>query len=409
MNDLVTDDEISVEVIRPGEHNTNAGPDFFNAQLRMNGTLWAGNVEIHIHSSDWHRHNHHNDVTYDSCILHIVYENDCATLRTDGSLIPTIELKSKYPTYLWDNYLQLIGTRGWIPCQPRIHEIDDITKKITIDKMIYERLEHRTKQIFISLKGVKDDWEECFYQHLAKNFGFQLNAMPFEMVARSLPLKFISKERGRLINIEALLFGQSGMLDGNFRDDYPNLLQQNYRHLANKYSLKNIPHSAWKYMRLRPVNFPSIRISQLSSLLYKNTSIFSQVKTISNLKDILSFFEIQSSEYWNTHFHFDKESNFQIKKLGKSSIYNLLINTCIPFLYAWGKFIGDNNQVDKAVSLLTKIPAEENHRITKWKELGLKVNSATDSQALIQLKMQHCSEKKCLTCCIGNKLINILP
>lgn len=409
MKNLRTDDGIVVEVIRPGQYNSGAGPDFFNAQLRLDGTLWAGNVEIHIHSSDWQRHNHHKDTSYDSCILHVVYENDATTLRMNGSRIPAIEIKNKYPTYLWENYLRLIGTRGWIACQPRIKEADENTWRITIDRMIHERFEQRTQQIFIALKGNKEDWEECFYQYLARNFGFQLNAMPFEMLARSLPLKYIKKERDHLTDIEALLFGQAGMLKEKFSEDYPEHLQKVYVHLSKKYSLKNIPFSSWKLLRLRPVNFPALRLAQFASLLNQCPTLFGALTDASSIKEISSIFEVRASEYWNTHYHFNKASSFKIKKLGISSINNILINTCIPFLYAWGRYTGTKETSEKALMFLQQLPAEDNHLIKRWKEVGVNVHSAVDSQSLIQLKILHCSEKKCLTCTIGNKLINVLP
>ncbi len=408
-NNLRTDEGSIIEIVRPGQYNTGAGPDFFNAQLRIDGTLWAGNVEIHIHASDWHRHNHQKDPSYDSCILHVVNENDANTLRMNGTRIPSIELKNKYPAYLWDNYLRLIGSKGWVSCQPRIKETDASTWKITKEKMIIERLEQRTQHIFISLAGNKEDWEECFYQYLAKNFGFQLNAMPFEMLARSLPLKYIKKERDHLCDIEALLFGQAGMLNGKFNEEYPQKLKEIYSHLSKKYSLKNIPFSSWKLLRLRPVNFPALRLAQFAALLNDRPTLFSDLAEANSLKKITTSLEVEASEYWNTHYHFNKVSSFKNKKLGIFSINNIIINTCIPFIYAWGKYIGNIELTERAISFLHQLPVEENHLIKRWEEVGVEAHSAFDSQALIQLKIVHCSEKKCLTCNIGNSLINVLP
>lgn len=406
---LRTDNGLEIEVVTPGQYNSGAGPDFFNARLRIDGTLWAGNVEIHIHASDWKRHNHHNDDSYDSCILHVVYENDSATMRMNGTSIPAIEIKNKFPSWLWDNYLKLIGTRGWISCQHRIMETDDSTWSTTIDRMIYERLEHRQKQILIALNGNKGDWEECFYQHLSRNFGFQLNALPFEMLARSLPLRIIRKERDCITDIEALLFGQAGMLNDTFNEEYPIQLQDVYRHLSNKYSLRSNSFSTWKLLRLRPVNFPALRISQLSALMFRHPIIFGEITSAKSLDNIISVFKVQSSEYWNTHYHFNNSSSYKNKKLGTDSINNILINTCIPFIYTWGKYIGDLEVSERALSFLKQLPAEDNHLLKRWREVGVKVQSAVDSQALIQLKMMHCSEKKCLTCSIGKSLINVLP
>lgn len=405
---LRTDDNLLIEVVKPGKLNTGSGPDFFNAQLRIDGTLWAGNVEIHISSSEWNRHNHHKDPAYDSCILHVVLTRDATTRRTNGTHIPTVELKERFPNFLWENYLKLIGSRGWIPCQNRIKETDTATWESTIESMAVERLEFRSKQIIISLEGNRDNWDECFYQHLARNFGFQLNAMPFEMLARSLPLNILRKEISNQENIEALLFGQSGMLEDFFKESYPLKLQDAYKHLAIKYSLKNIPVSTWKLLRLRPVNFPAVRISQLSALLYRHPYMFAEILDAKKIKDIFSIFDAVATEYWNTHYQFNKESVSRIKRIGITSIQNLVINTCIPFIYSWGIYTGSGLHKELALSFLKKMPAEDNHLIRQWLEIGYKPSSAWDTQGLLQLKVAYCSEKNCLACTIGKKLINVL-
>ncbi len=406
---FVTNEGIHVEVLMPGNYNTGAGPDFFNARVRIDETLWAGNVEIHINSSDWQKHNHHTDPAYDSCILHVVYNNDGDTCRMNGSLIPTIELAGHFPQHLWENYLQLIGTQSWIACEPHLNEINEVVWKRTIEEVIIDRMESRCQNILIAIKGNRDDWQETFYQHLARNFGFQINAVPFEMLARSLPGKILLKERTQLSRIESLLFGQAGMLKNSFTDEYSIQLFEEYGYLKNKYSLKAIPFSSWKFMRLRPVNFPTIRIAQLAALLYNSPVFFSNVVSAESLEDILEMFNVSTSVYWNTHYQFDKLSAPKIKNLGRDSIYNILINTCIPFIYSWGKFSGDKVVSNRAMDMLMAIPAEENHVIEKWRELGLKVHNAVDSQSLIQLKNLHCAEKKCLTCNIGKVLITKLP
>jgi hypothetical protein len=408
MKNLVADTGAKIEVVKPGNYNTGAGPDFFNAQLRVDGTLWAGNVEIHINSSDWRRHQHHSDPAYENCILHVVHTNDAPTISSNGTTIPVIQIKDRYPSHLWENYLKLIGTTGWVACQPRIHEVEEFTWKSTIDKMILERIEIKTEQILIALKGNKDDWEECFYQHLARNFGFNLNALPFEMLARSLPLKYILKERTSQLNIDAMIFGQSGMLQENDEDVYPSQLRDAYTYFSKKYSLKSIPVSSWKFLRLRPVNFPTIRLAQFAVLLSRNPSLFRFIIDCQDLVTMKNIFNVQANSFWNTHFVFGKVSAHSEKKLGGSSIENILINSCIPFIAAWGKFIGDEKFKNRAIEFLALINCEENHLISKWRELGVKTHTAVDTQALIQLYTRHCSEKKCLTCNIGNRLINTL-
>ena len=216
-NKLIADDGSSVEILQPGKYNTGSGPDFFNARLKVNGIHWAGNVEIHIRSSDWRKHDHHHDPVYDSCVLHVVLENDSPTLRQNGSLIPTIQLKDRYPVFLWDNYIRLLGTHGWVACDHRIKEIEESTIAMQLERMVKERLRQKAEQIIISLGELKNDWEECFYQLLAKNFGFHVNSVPFEMLARSVPYKILLRERSGVQTAEAILFGQSGMLE---QEDY---------------------------------------------------------------------------------------------------------------------------------------------------------------------------------------------
>ena len=406
---LQTSEGNAVEIVKPGRLNTDAGPDFFNAQIRIDGTLWAGNVEIHINASDWHKHGHHMDAAYDNCILHVVFEKDSAALRKDGTLIPTIELKDKFPSHLWNNYLQLLGTRGWVPCEPRLKEIDQITIHSWLDRLGTERLEEKTKQIRQFLNWSRNDWEETFYQHLAKNFGFQVNSLPFELLARSLPLRLIRKHSSRLLDVEALLFGQAGMLSEKYHESYPISLATEYRHLCKTYNLKPVNSAAWKFLRLRPSNFPTIRIAQFAQLMMTQENLFSKMMRVENFQDGATLFKVTTSDYWRNHFLFDKATEASVKTLGKSSIENIFINTVVPFLFAWGTEQGSEQHRKKALDILEKIPAEDNQMIRHWEDAGIPSASALHSQALIQLKLHHCAEKKCLSCAIGNQLINTLP
>jgi hypothetical protein len=275
--------------------------------------------------------------------------------------------------------------------------------------MISARLERKSDYILNLLKENKSDWEETFYRLLAHNFGFQLNAMPFEMLARSLPLKFVRKENDKQILIEAMLFGQAGMLHDHFNEQYPVELNEHYKHLSKKYTLQSIPFATWKFLRLRPVNFPAIRIAQFAALLCKSHSLFDDIISCNSSKDFMALFNISASDYWDTHFHFNKSSGLIRKKLGKNSVFNVVINTCIPFIYTWGKYSGNEKHCLKAIKMLNEIPAEINHIISEWQKLKLNVTNAAHSQALLELKSNHCDEKKCLSCKIGNKLINALP
>jgi hypothetical protein len=274
--------------------------------------------------------------------------------------------------------------------------------------MLMERLQHRSQYILISLEGLKNDWEECFYQYLAHNFGFQVNSMPFEMLARSLPLRILRREGADPVAMDALLYGQAGFLEKEFVDAYPSELKFHYHHFQKKYSLTPIPASSWKFMRMRPVNFPTIRISQFADLLRANTSLFSIARDADSLENILPFLSVQAEGYWTDHFVFDKLSPKSIKNMGIHSSQNILINTIVPFIYAWGIFTGSETTVQKAIDFLFHLPAEENSILRKWKEIGVNIGNAGTSQALIQLKQLHCAEKKCLSCTIGARLINTL-
>lgn len=408
-NQLKTIEGLDLQIIHPGTYNTNAGPDFFNAQLRIDNTLWAGNVEIHILASDWNKHQHQKDPSYDSCIIHVVYENDAVTRRIDGSIIPAFELKGRFPAYLWDNFIELISENEWVPCSHRLKEIDDEVWSELFQNMIEERLQLKARQILIALEGLKNDWEECFYQHLCKNFGFQLNGMPFEILARSLPLKLVRKEQGVPGNLEALFYGQAGMLEREFLDSYPAELKKRYQFLQSKYQLKPIHLSTWKFLRMRPVNFPTIRLAQLTGLLHSTHNLFAIARDLEKVKDFYNLFGFSVNEYWQDHYLFDKLSVMKDKSMGRSSIDNLIINTIVPFLYAWGTYSGSEQFKVKALGFLSELSAEKNRIIEKWEATGVMPENAGHSQALLQLKQFHCSEKKCLTCTIGMKLINTLP
>ncbi len=406
--DLQTTESESVEIIKTGLHNSDAGPDFFNAQVKIGDTLWAGNVEIHLKSSDWKKHEHEKDDAYNNVILHVVFEDDEPVKRKDGSLIPALELKGRFDERLWKNYTELLQSRKWIPCEHRISEVDEWTLNNWLDRLLTERLEIKTERIFSSLQMNGNNWEESFYQHLAKNFGFMINADPFERLAQSLPLAFLSKHKDHLNQLEAMLFGQAGMLENELNDEYAKELQKEYAFLKNKFKLEPIPLHQWKFLRLRPVNFPTIRLAQFAQLVHQSSHLFSKILECENLQWMERYFEVEVSDYWHTHFVFDKISGCQRKHLGESAIQNILINTIVPFLFAYGRSRNSDIHEERAIRFLEEIPSENNSIITNWNQLGIESGSAYCSQALLQLKNVYCSEKKCLTCSIGNKIISNL-
>ena len=401
---LIADTGDKIEVLKPGEHNADAGPDFLNVKAKIGSTIWAGNVEIHINSSDWNKHNHLNNRVYDNVILHVVLNNDMATRRTNGEIIPTLELK--FEKSLYNNYTRLISNELWIPCQNDIKNIDKFFIDYWLNIMLADRLGSKTGNIAVTLRATGNNWEETFYIHLAKNYGFKLNSLPFEMLAKSLPLKYLLRHRDSLFQVEALLFGQAGFLGDNLPyDNYYKKLQSEYRYLKRKFNLKPLDKHLWRFMRLRPVNFPTVRIAQFAAMIKNYQGMFSKVINCRSVEELRKYFCACPSEYWNNHYTFGKESKKSKKRPGDSSFYIIFINTIVPFLFIYGKINNIEPLKDRAIDFLIEIPPERNNIIRKWEKLGINVNNAFYSQALLQLKNEYCNKKFCLNCQIGNKII----
>ncbi|MGB4774069.1 MAG: DUF2851 family protein [Daejeonella sp.] len=405
--DLKTTAGETLEILSPGIHNKHAGPDFENAKIRIGKTLWAGNVEIHLNSSDWLRHNHQQDKAYDNVILHVVNQHDKSVLRTNGTEIPTLELKDLIPAHIAFNYEQLMQGLNWIPCEKQIIYADDFIVKSWLSRVLVERLEEKSALVNTALKEYKGSWDDAFYITLARNFGFKVNALPFELLARSLPQTLLAKHKNNSLQIEALIFGQAGFLDGDVMDNYTKQLQKEYQFLNKKYKLTSVDRYLWKYSRLRPQNFPTMRLAQFSALVLKSNHLFSKILEIKDVKQIkLLFSDLPINSYWNNHYRFDTETTNATSQLGEESINNILINTVSLFLFAFGKNTGNSTYVNRAVALQEYLPAENNQIINKFKELGVEAEKSFASQALLQLKKQYCDQKKCLHCAIGIKILN---
>jgi hypothetical protein len=404
-HNLRTTDGEAVEVVHAGQHNTDAGPDFFNAKVKVGQTLWAGNVEIHLKSSDWKKHAHHLDGAYKNVILHVVHDHDEEIATSEGTQVVTLELKEKFNPKLYKNYLQLVESKEWIPCEKKIKSVDKLTVDAWLERLLVERLERKTENILQSLRINKNSWEETFYHQLAKNFGFQLNSLPFELLAKSLPLSYLGKHKNNLAQVEALLFGQAGLLEKKFKDEYPNQLKQEYNFLKKKFSLKPLDGSQWKFLRLRPSNFPTVRIAQFAQLIHRSSHFFSKILEMEKTGELKKLFEVSVSEYWNNHYIFDKVSTRREKHLGETANLIILINTVVPFLFAYGKQRQSEIHEERALNFLEKLSPEKNTIINHWNELGIKSDNAARTQALIQLKNEYCTGKNCLNCAIGNKII----
>jgi hypothetical protein len=399
----------SVEIIQTGRKNTNSGPDFFNAKIKIDDTIWAGNIEIHKKASDWEKHNHDKDKAYENVVLHVVEEADMQISRTNGTQIPTLQLS--WPEHFTLNYQKLLEAKTWIPCEEQFHHIDPVALRLGFNRLMIERLEHKTIEIEKQLAQNNNNWNETFYQLLARMFGFKVNAMPFEMLAKSIPLQILSKHKNSLFQLEALLFGTSGLLNEELLgDDYFIKLREEYSFLYKKYNLKTVEPHLWKFMRLRPGNFPTIRISQLAALIHRSQGLFSKIIETVRIEELKKLFNVRASDYWNDHYRFNNPSSQKrMKELGENSINILVINVIVPFLFVYGEKQNQHNLKNRALDFLEKLPSENNSIIKKWGKLGVKPRSAFESQALIWLKNSYCVPKKCLNCQIGNKLVKIKP
>ncbi|GAP68632.1 hypothetical protein BA6E_10475 [Bacteroidales bacterium 6E] len=404
LTDLKTTSGEYITVLEPGNLNRDAGPDFFNARLKIDNTIWAGNIEIHQNASDWYKHHHHTNDAYGNVILHIVKKNDQIVYRPNGDPIPTMIIK--YPSRLEENYHDLLAARSRIPCESRFHEIDPFLMRIGFNRLMVERLADKTTGIVAGLSYNNNDWEETFYQFLARNFGFKINSVPFELLAKALPLKYIRKHRTQLKQVESLFFGQSGLLHEELLgDDYFIDLRNEYGFLYKKYQLKPIEGHLWKFLRLRPVNFPTLRIAQLAGLMCRQEELFSLIMEADSPEELYTLFDVRASEYWDTHYRFNYSSRTKIKSLGKEAIQNIMINTIAPFLFVYGERNGKEQMKDKALEWLDKLQPEDNTIIRQWISLGVEPRSAFDTQSLIQLQTQYCQCRNCLKCHIGYQVI----
>lgn len=390
---------LRVEVIDPGLANSNAGPDFFNAKVKINDTLWVGNVEIHSKTSDWFRHGHDKDKTYDSVILHVVEESDCEVLRINGEPIPQMLLNC--PDTIQKNYETLRRTDMLPSCYDIIPQLSLLTIHSWLSALQSERFEKKAEAIDVRLKHCNGSWEDAFFITLARNFGFGLNGDAFEKWASMIPFRSVDKHRDDLFQVEAIFFGQAGLLEESLDDPYYLRLQKEFAYMTHLFQLPIIDSSLWRFLRLRPGNFPHIRIAQLAFLYSRKWGIFSQLMEAESMKAIKEILQTATSDYWEEHYQFYNISPKRTKNLSDSSLNLLVINTVIPFLYAYGKHRADNVLCQRATDFLEELKAENNYIIRMWSGVGITVNNAADSQALLELKKEYCDKKKCLYCRIG--------
>lgn len=402
--DLKTQQGESLTIIHAGQYLELSGPDFFNAQIMIENQKWAGNVEIHIKSSDWYAHHHEKDDAYDSVILHVVWEHDTEIFRKNNTEIPVLELKNVVDTSILNNYQSLIAPKSWIFCEKQISQVDDFVLKNWQERLFFERLERKSKAIFELLTQTNQDWEAVLFCLLAKNFGLNTNGEIFFKIAQSIPFATVRKESFEVENLEALLFGTAGLLDTEKEDNYFKDMKFRYFYLLHKYQLEKYSIEPVQFFKHRPDNFPTIRLSQLANLYHSQQNLFSNISTLKSLQSCYDLFQITSSEYWNTHYQFDKVSPKKKKSLSKSFIDLIVINTIIPIQFTYFKSIGKEVSED-FINLLKEITPEKNSIIDKFSSFGITSKNAFDTQTFLQLKNEYCNQSKCLQCSIGTDLL----
>lgn len=399
---LVTTDGESVEVINPGMQNLQAGPDFFNATVRIGNLTWVGNVELHVKSSDWKRHNHHNDGRYDNVIMHVVADADEIVLRQNGEVIPQVVLKisdkaSEVAQELASSKTDIRCSKYW-----KTEFLSDIRLKYS--SLLFERMERRADILLQNISNMKTSWDEMLYILICRTMGGNVNQQPFETLAQRVNLDVIGKKADEEFKIEALLFGAAGMLDDD-GDDYVNRLKLFYKTTAAVFDIKSMNGTEWKYSKMRPPSFPTIRISQISQLLFRRLRMFTHILDSNDIEEIKRLFEIEASDYWLTHYRFGKESKVRKKEIGKDMQNALIINAVAPTVFAYGVQTNDQKRKEWAIEILETVPAEDNNITRQWSELGVEARDASESQALIELRKNYCDKSNCLRCSICRKIM----
>ncbi len=403
-SDLKTTKGEVITIINSGQYLQLAGPDFFNAQIKIANQKWAGNIEIHIHSSDWYFHNHESDDNYNNVILHVVWHHDTPVFRKDNSEIPVLELKNYVSKEDVHKYQELVTPKSWIFCEKQIATVDKFVLSNWQERLFFERLERKSIPISQLLKETENDWETVLFCFLAKNFGLNTNGTSFFEIAKSIPFSIIRKEAVDVHFLEALFFGQANMIPNDVQDNYPTSLLSQYDYLKLKHKLQPPVIAPIQFFKHRPDNFPTIRLAQLCMLYHLQRNLFSEINAVNSVKEIYQIFDVAVSEYWKTHYNFDKSSARKDKFLSKSFIDLVIINTIIPIQFAYAKSQG-KDILEKLIDLINAIAPEKNAIVDKFKSFEITSQSAFDTQSLLQLKNEYCNAKKCLQCAIGIALI----
>ncbi|MES2763680.1 MAG: DUF2851 family protein [Bacteroidota bacterium] len=404
-NNFIGSKQEIIEIISIGEHNQDSGPDFFNSKVRINGILLVGNVEIHIKTSDWLKHNHQQDKAYDNLILHVVYEHDKELFQNEQFNVSVLELKDHIKPSLLAQYNELQLSKQSVACGKSINTVSDIVWSSWMDRMAITRIEQKTAYIEHLFEYSKQNHEDALYILLCRNFGFKINNDAFELLGKSVPYSLLKRYADNSLQVEALLYGVAGFLDELFDDKYPKQLQNEFEFLKNKHQLIPLKKENWKFSKTRPVNFPTIRISQLAHLISRQQSLYHLIEQKPDLKTLQKFFDCEPNEYWKTHFKFDVVSEESTKPLGETAFHAIVINTIVPYLFFMSKHNFNSDHVDYALDLLSQLPPEVNTKTKEFTKLGVKTLNALESQAQIQLLDSLCSKKACLHCNVAEFLL----
>jgi uncharacterized protein DUF2851 len=396
---LSTDEAEVLQVIHPGTFNHNQGPDFLNATIKLGSTTWVGNIELHVKASDWNKHYHASDPNYKNVILHVVWENDHSIDQS-----PTLSLKDIIPKILLERYQQLMQASFRQSCQNFLPALSSIAWLSWKERLVAERLERKSQRVLQLLEESRQHWEEVLWWMIAANFGIKVNTEAFEAMARSIAVNLLARHKNQVVQLEALLFGQANLLNGEYKDDYPKMLQKEHRFLKTKYDLRSnsvLPH----FLRMRPANFPTIRLAQLAMLVNNASHLFSKIKEMKKVQEVKAMLDVTANDYWNYHYTFDELADHKPKHLGNQMADNIIINTVTPVLFAYGSFTKQELFKEKAIHWLQQLAAEQNAVTRQWTAAEVSNHSAFDSQSLIELTNNYCNHQKCLDCAVGNKIL----
>lgn len=391
----------SLQVIHPGTWNVHQGPDFLQATVKIDGTLWIGNIELHVHTSDWFKHAHQHDKNYNSVILHVVWQHDA---EEEKATVPILRLDDKVPKMLLSQYEDWMLNQLFIPCEQHIGTIDGIIWTAWKERVLMERLQRKMALIQVYLQQNSDHWEETFWWLLARNFGIKVNADAFEAIAKTLPISVLVRHKNQIHQLEALFLGQAGLLEKPFQEKYPQMLYREYRFFKTKYKLHAI-HEPIHFLRMRPENFPTLRLAQLAILVNQSSHLFSKVVETDSLSEIIKLLDVTANDYWHYHYMLDEPSGFKPKRLGKQMVNNIITNSIIPIVFAYGHIHGKHCYKEKALNWLIEVAPEANSITRSFARLGIVSKNAFDTQSLLELKEAYCNKRRCLDCAVGNAIL----